>query len=68
MFPKKLEIKETTETASSVSFLDIYLTFDTNGELSYWDYDKRNFNFAILNVPRLDSNIPTDPAYGDYIS
>jgi hypothetical protein len=40
-------IKETTETASSASFLDIYLTFDTNGQLSTRVYDKRDdFNFV----------------------
>jgi uncharacterized protein with PQ loop repeat len=64
IYPQTIEIKETTETASFSSFLDIYLTFDTNGELSYCDYDKRNFNFAIVNFPRLDSNIPTAPANG----
>ena len=68
IYPQTIEIKETTETASFSSFLDIYLTFDTNGELSYCDYDKRNFNFAIVNFPRLDSNIPTAPANGVYIS
>ena len=32
-------------------------------------YDKRdNFNFHIINFPYLDSNIPTRPAYGIYIS
>jgi hypothetical protein len=33
IYPQTIEIKETTETASFSSFLDIYLTFDTNGEL-----------------------------------
>ena len=32
-------------------------------------YDKRDaFKFHIVNFPFLDSNIPTKPAYGVYIS
>ena len=67
--PPELEIKETTETASSASYLDIYLEFDSNGHLSTRLYDKRDdFNFTIINFPHLISNIPLSPAYGVYIS
>jgi hypothetical protein len=31
--PTELEIKETTDTASSASFLDLYLEFDDSGQL-----------------------------------
>ena len=32
-------------------------------------YDKRdNFKFKIVNFPFLNSNIPTNPAYGVYMS
>jgi hypothetical protein len=34
IYPKELEINETKETASSASFLGIYLKFETNGQLS----------------------------------
>ena len=34
IYPPKLEIKETTDTASSASFLDIYLEVDNSGQLS----------------------------------
>jgi len=64
--PKELEIKETTETASSSSFLDINLKFDTNVHLSTRLYDKRDdFNFVI---PHLSSTIPIAHACGIYIS
>jgi hypothetical protein len=44
----KLEVKETTYTASSASFLDLYLEFDDSGQLSTKIYDKRDdFNFKI---------------------
>jgi hypothetical protein len=39
--PPELEAKETTDTASSASFLDLYLEFDDNGQLSTKIYDKR---------------------------
>jgi hypothetical protein len=64
-----LEVKEITDTASSVSFLDLYLEFDDSGQLSTKIYDKRdNFNFKIINFPNMCSNIPASPAYGVYIS
>ena len=68
IYPKELEKKEATETASSASFLDIYFKFDTNGQLSTTLYDKKdNFKIAIINFQQLDSNIPTAPVYGVYI-
>jgi hypothetical protein len=32
IYPPELQVKETTNTASSVSFLDLYLEFDTESE------------------------------------
>jgi hypothetical protein len=37
-----LEVKETTDTASSASFLDLYLEFDDSGQLRTKIYDKRD--------------------------
>jgi hypothetical protein len=69
IYPPELEIKETTDTASSASFSDVYLEFDDSGQLSTNIYDKRNdFNFKIINFPNMCSNIPASPAYGVYIS
>ena len=34
IYPPELEVKETTDTASSASFLDVYLEFDDSGQLS----------------------------------
>ena len=48
IYPPELEVKETTDTASSASFLDIYL------ELSTKIYDKRDdFNFKIIIFPNI---------------
>ena len=69
IYPPELEVKETTDTASSASFLDLYLEFDDSGQLSTKIYDKRDdFNFKIINFPNMCSNIPVSPAYGVYIS
>jgi hypothetical protein len=37
IYPPELEVKETTDTASSASFLDLYLEFDDSGQLSTQD-------------------------------
>ena len=69
IYPPELEVKETTDTASSASFLDLYLEFDDIGQISTKIYDKRDdFNFKIINFPNMCSNIPASPAYGVYIS
>jgi hypothetical protein len=57
-----------TDTASSASFLDLYLEFDDSGQLSTKIYDKRDNNFKIINFQNMCSNIPASPAYGVYIS
>ena len=62
MYPPELEVKWTTDTASSASFLDLYLEFDDSGQLSTKIYDKRDdFNFKIINFPNMCSNIPASP-------
>ena len=55
IYPRELEIKETTETAASSSYLDFYNYID-NGKLTTRLYDKRDdFNFPIVNFPFLTS-------------
>ncbi|KAK3108765.1 hypothetical protein FSP39_015175 [Pinctada imbricata] len=69
IFPSELEVKETTETNNSASYLDIMLSYDTDGPMNTSLYDKRDdFNFSITNFPFLSSNIPSSPAYGVFIS
>ena len=64
IYPCELEIKETSETAASSSYLDCYLyMYIDNGKLPTKLYDKRDdFNFPIVNFPFLSSNIPSAPA------
>jgi hypothetical protein len=55
IYTPELEIKETTDTASSASFLDLYLEFDDSGQLS---------TKFMINFPNMCNNIPASPAYG----
>ena len=69
IYPSELEIKETTDTTKSASYLDLCLSINSKGQLNTKLYDKRDdFNFPIVNFPFLSSNIPASPAYGVYIS
>ena len=69
MFPPELEIKDTTESNTSASYLDLLLSIGRDGQLRTSLYDKRDdFNFHITNFPFLSSNIPSSPAYGIFIS
>ena len=65
----ELEIKDTTDTAMSVSYLRLHLEIDNEGRLRTKLYDKRDdFNLPIVNFPFTCSNIPATPAYGVYTS
>ena len=68
IYPDELEIKETTESVDSASYLDLFIQTRPN-TLYTKLYDKRDdFLFQIINYPYLSSNIPSAPAYGVYIS
>ena len=69
MYPPELELKDTTESNTSASYLDLLLSIGRDGQLRTSLYDKRDdFNFHITNFPFLSRNIPSSPAYGVFIS
>ena len=69
MYTVELEIKDTTESTTSASYLDLLLSIGRDGQLHTSIYDKGDdFNFRITNFPFLSSNIPASPAYGFFIS
>ena len=69
VYPIGFEIKDTTDTDRSASYLDLRLQIDSGGLLRKKLYDKRDdSNFPIVNFPCICSNIPAAPAYGVYIS
>ena len=69
MNPPELEIKDTTESNTSASYLDLLLSIGRDGHIRTSLYDKRDdFNFHITNFPFLSRNILSSPTYGDFIS
>ena len=69
MYPAELEIKDTTESNTSASYLDLLLSIGRDGQLRTSLYDKRDdFNFHITNFQFLSSNIPPSPADDVFIS
>ena len=69
MYPPELEIKGTTESNTSASYLDLLLSIGRDGQLHTSLYDKHgDFNFHITNFPFLSSNIPSSPAHCVFIS
>ena len=69
MYPAEPEIKDTTESTTPASYLDLLLSIGRDGQLHTSVYAKRDdFNFHITNFPFLSSNIPSSPAYGVFIS
>ena len=69
MYPVELEIKDTTESNTSASYLDLLQSIGRDGQLHTSIYDKcDDFNFHITNFPFLSRNIPTSSAYGVFIS
>ena len=69
MYPAELEIKDTTESTTSASYLDLLLSIGRDCQLHTSIYDKQDdFSFNITNFPFLSSNILSSPAYGVFIS
>jgi hypothetical protein len=52
IYPIELDIKDTTDTDRSASYLDLYLEIDSKERLRTKLYDKRDyFNFPVVNFP-----------------
>jgi hypothetical protein len=73
IYPIELEIKDTTESSTSASYLDVLLNIDADGKLTTQLYDKLdNFNFAIFNfhihVATFHYHLHIWRIYGVYIS
>ena len=51
VYPIELEMKDTTDTDRSASYLDLQLEIDDEGRLGRKHYDKRDdFNFSIVKL------------------
>jgi hypothetical protein len=59
IYPIELEIRNTTDTDWSASYLDLRIEIYIEGRLRTKGCDKRDdFNFPVVNVPFICSNIP----------
>ena len=64
MCPAELEVKDTKESNTSASYLDLLLSIESDGQLRIALYDKReDINFHVTNFPFLGGNIPSTPVY-----
>jgi hypothetical protein len=68
IYPIELEIRHTTDTDMSVSYLDLHHEIKSEGRLRTKHFDKNDdFNFLIVNFPFICSNILAAPTDGVYI-
>ena len=68
IYPQQVELKRTTEMDSRLSYLDLEVNI-SDRRFTTAVFDKRDgVSFHIVNFPHMDSNIPSKPAYGVYIS
>ena len=68
MYLGELEIKETSDTITSSSYLDLYLYID-NGKPTSRLYDNYNdFKNSVVNFTFLSSTILSAPAHGVNVS
>ena len=69
MYPAEFEIKDTKESITSASYLDLLMSIGRDGQLHTSIYDKRDdFNFHITNIPLLSNNILSSTAYCVFIA
>jgi hypothetical protein len=65
IYPSDPEIKDTTQSSTSASYLVVLLNMDAGGKLAAQLCDKQDGdNFTIDNFPYICSNIPLSPIYG----
>ena len=66
MYPPEFEIKDTTESNTSASYLKLLLSIGRDRQLRTSLHDNRDdFNFHITNFPLVSSNVPSSRAYDD---
>ena len=69
LYPVELGVKDTTDSITSGSYLDLLLSIGREGHFALPFFDNlHNFNFYIRNFPFLSSKIPSAPAYDVFIS
>ena len=68
IYPPDLQLTKANTSDTEAPFLDLHLSV-SSGFFSSKIYDKRDdFDFDIVNIPFLDSDVPRSISYGVYIS
>ena len=64
IYPSELLLNKASTSDTQAAFLDLYLSI-SNDIISTKFYDKRDdFDFAIVNFPFLDGDVPRSTSYG----
>ena len=68
IYPSELQLNKVNVSDTEASFLDLHLSI-SDGIVKTNIFDKReDFDFAIVNFPFLDGDVPRSTSYGVYIS
>ena len=68
IYPSELQLNKANTSDTEAAFLDLHLSI-SNKKFYTKIYDKRdNFDFEIVNLPFLDSDVPRSSSYGVYLS
>ena len=66
IYPQALELKYTARSRTSATFLDMDISI-SNSIFNKKLFDQRNeFNFDVISLPNMSSNIPINQAYSTY--
>ena len=68
IYPFQLTVEKANKSDHLADYFDLTFIIDSGSKLSTRLYDKRDdFDFHIVNLSFLSSNIPSGPFYGVYI-
>ena len=67
IYPSKLQLNKSNVSDAEASFLDLHVSI-SNGFVKTKIYDKRDFDFYVVNFPFLDGDVLRSASYGVYIS
>ena len=68
IYPSEMKLNKTNTTSICCDYLDINITIK-NGKFVSKIYDKRqDFNFNVISLPHMSSNVPVGPTYGVFMS
>ena len=68
IYRSQLTVEKPNKSDHLVNYHDLTFMIDSGGKLPTSLYDKfDDFDFHIVNLPFLSSNIPSNPSYGVYI-